>query len=514
MREKLKSLLSLIFFWLILGFLYIFLFQIYLPRVNAFGCFDDCFNYVAGYFLLKGKTLYSEIFFNHQPLMAYISKIIQLATKPINIYELVLRHRQFLLLFGFLMNCLLIWRFSLVGLGFALIYELTKFYLFGDRFLAEGLVVYLLVYMTGLLWNKFTKRKIYPWEYIFAGFLTWVVIFAREPVGPLALVIYSLILWGKPFNKAKKFSLLLFFALSGLVFLFVPFRDYVFNVFVLNLKMGRATGVNIFKSFFYPVFILFTREKNLFSDFLFGLNIVFLILFFWLIFQKKSLVFLIFLILGLANLRAGKPGAIFYAAFQMLPWYGILIFTCFLLLLEIWQQQKKIALFIGAFLIFLLSRLVFSSQSWIRERPDPHKEFLVNFGYLQQVGEVVKALSEPNDTLFLDGFDDLIYWQADRLSSYKYSWYTSFMPYVSKYAEARFEMFAKSPPDFYYGTCSDKKVEIWMMPKEFVGDYQQLYSEGKPSCLYIRKTKISKITAEQWQKAKEIGYELPKSGRE
>jgi len=33
---------------------YAFLYQILIPRVSSFGCFDDCFNIVGGYFILNG----------------------------------------------------------------------------------------------------------------------------------------------------------------------------------------------------------------------------------------------------------------------------------------------------------------------------------------------------------------------------------------------------------------------------------------------------------------------------
>lgn len=131
---------KLIFYFSLFGILIlssIFLYQIYFPRVNAFGCFDDCFNYLGGYFLSKGKILYSQIFFNHQPLMAYLSQFIQLNLKLISIYDLLLKHRQTVFLFGILMDALLILRFGLAGLGFTFFYEFFKFYLFGDRFLQK-----------------------------------------------------------------------------------------------------------------------------------------------------------------------------------------------------------------------------------------------------------------------------------------------------------------------------------------------------------------------------------------
>src|SRR5579871_1635124 len=122
------------------------LYKIYIPRINAFGCFDDCNNFMGGYFLLHGKRLFSEIFFNHAPGMAYISYLIQSLFHPRNLYELILRHRQFVILFGFFGNLFLLLRFGWKASGFIILYELSKFYLFGDRFLAEAIIVYPIVY--------------------------------------------------------------------------------------------------------------------------------------------------------------------------------------------------------------------------------------------------------------------------------------------------------------------------------------------------------------------------------
>jgi len=104
----LKKHSSSLFFLFILGFLYIFLYQIFLPRINAFGCFDDCFNFLAGYFLSLKKVLYSQIFFNHAPIPAFLSYAIQETTKPINIYDLVLKHRLTLFFFSSLFNAFLV----------------------------------------------------------------------------------------------------------------------------------------------------------------------------------------------------------------------------------------------------------------------------------------------------------------------------------------------------------------------------------------------------------------------
>src|SRR6185369_14454113 len=177
--------------------LYFFLYKLLIPRINAFGCMDDCNNFLGGYFLLHGKQLFSQIFFNHAPFMAHISAFIQYVSRPENLHELILRHRQFVLLFGLVSEILLILRFGIVGLPFAVLYETTKFYLAGDRFLGEGLIVYPFVYLLGLLFTKLQKQKLFSLDYILASLCVWMVIFTREPYSIAILFMYLIFLWRK-----------------------------------------------------------------------------------------------------------------------------------------------------------------------------------------------------------------------------------------------------------------------------------------------------------------------------
>ncbi len=111
----------------------IVLYKIFSTRALAFGCFDDCANYMAGYFMKHGRELYSEIFYNHIMGMAHFSFAIQSMYDSINIYDLVLIHRKFIMFVSFIFGVLIIKRFSWQGLVFVVMYELTKFYVFGDR---------------------------------------------------------------------------------------------------------------------------------------------------------------------------------------------------------------------------------------------------------------------------------------------------------------------------------------------------------------------------------------------
>ncbi len=48
-----------------------------------------------------------------------------------------------------------------------------------------------------------------------------------------------------------------------------------------------------------------------------------------------------------------------------------------------------------------------------------------------------------------------------------------------------------------------------MMPEKYIADYLRLIAFGKPSCIFVRKDKVSKISKEQLQKIRELGYEVP-----
>lgn len=500
--------------------IYIILYKIYMPKVNAFGCFDDCFNIVAGYFIASGKKLYSEIFFNHQPLMAYFSSFLQTKFHPINIYDLILTHRQGILAFSFAMNVLIVLRFGLPMLGFVLLYEFSKFYVFGDRFLAEGIIVYPLVYLAGLVWQKYTGQRLYWYDYVLSSLFAWVVIFAREPYIIISIVLFSLILIGKPFSYQKKVALSLFILLTIFLLAILPMPEYFFNVVTVNSQIFHSETENLLgfgaiNLFIYPIIVLFGGEWNIFRYFLVGLDLIFLVSFLLLfkIKEKRKALFILFLILGFANVRIVPPGKIFYETFHMIVWYGLFIATLLHLLKTLFMYKRKIAISLSIILMILFVYIVGSPKSFVREKNDPHYELITNYGKELQVGEVVRLLSKPTDTLFLDGGDDLIYWQAKRTSSYKYSWYTSGMLRFSKYRQARIDMFEKNPPDFYYRFCTKEKIADYFLPKPYEDDYQNIYSFGKPTCLYVKKSKIDSIEGERWKKAKEFLYELPNDAK-
>lgn len=503
--------------------IYYVLYQIYIPRVNAFGCFDDCNNFMRGYFFLHGNPLFSHVFSGHQPFGSYISALVQFVTTPENIYELVLRHRQFIMAFGLVSNILLILRFGPKILIFTVIFEFSKFYIFGDRFLGESMVVYPAIYLTGLVFLKLLNKKINKFDYIITAVLCWFIVFLRITYVPMVLFLLLFIFWEWPIKKipgVKIISIALFIILSLITVLFHDIPEYFFNVVVFNYQVnlpaeGRLEmfGPKILHWFFYPIYIFFYGPVNIFKTLLIGINIVFIFLFAKLIYRRKFiLAIFIFILLGAANIRTAIPGNLFLGSFHMVPWFGVFIFTTVFLLFEELKNKRifflGLAIILGGFLVMIISPEYFA-----KKEIDTHKEFIDNYGYILQQGEVIKILSDKNDTLFLDASDDLIYWQSGLFSPYRYSWYTSSMPAFEKYSNERMSMFRNNPPDFYreYGRCPKKDGEIasYFLP-EFIRDsYVRLYENGEESCIYVHKDKLVEISEEKRAKAGEWLYTIP-----
>jgi len=112
---------------------------VYYKLAVSYSFIDEFNNYLAGYFLLQEKVLYTQIFFQHNMLMAYISEIIQFLLHPDSLYKLVIYHRLFVLVFALIWDIFFVIRFRYIGLLFAILFEISKYFLFGNLFLAESL---------------------------------------------------------------------------------------------------------------------------------------------------------------------------------------------------------------------------------------------------------------------------------------------------------------------------------------------------------------------------------------
>lgn len=503
----------------ILCVLWVWLFRIYHNRVSAFGCFDDCFNIVGGYFLLTGKRLYTQLFFDHQPFMAYGSAAIQQLGSFTSLYSLIRVHRDIIIAISIISTMLLTLRFGLVGFGFSLLYELTKGYLFGERFLGESIIVYPVVYLSGLVWESIQKKPIRAVEAYLAALFTWMVMFTREPYVPLAIFLFCA-LWF--FSKKRKAVLnggLLLGCISVATIMAIGPRDYYFNLVTANISIMAKEGAGLVP-WMKPVFILLYPIVLLLPI---GLSNVFrtvetsiaLLLVASMVLLVKHqgkktfpLIAYVFVALALANIRPPwVVGEIWYGNFHHLIWYALAIFFA-MEAVALLRQRTLWWWKIGTVLcVSLILYAAATPSSYLHDVVDRTEEFTVNYAQPFVTGEIIRLLSAPGDTLFVDREDDLIYWQTKLPTPYRYGWYTSMMPLFAPYRDARQQMFQTTPPTFLFRLCTKGIVDPAPVPN--IDVYVRITIRGEPSCLFIHTSKLPAITDEQWKNVEKYSVTKP-----
>lgn len=491
----------------------------YYQRIGAFGCFDDCHTIVSGYFMTRGRTLYSEIFYNHQLIMPFVSFLIQSLYKAKTLYQLILVHRLFIYGFQLVILALLTWRFRWVGLTFILLYEPIKFYFLGDRFLPEALVPYLAAFLIGIVWERFNK-KLNSYDYYISAVLAWLIVFLREPYIPLGLLLFLLITFNRKITSIKWKPVILFLTLSCISILAVPIKDYINTVFVLNsqtiaaseLSAKHLNGIGIFKPLFYPITILLTKPITFLGQILAVLNVIFIFAgtYFAVKFRKIALLLIILIVLATAGVRLESPGYMFYEAFHMAPWYGVFIMSIALLLttLVTTTRQVKVKYIVSLLVILISSYSLFGKGSFVLDNVNSVEEFSTGFSRYQQYANAINTFSSKDDTFYVELWDDIMYWLSGLDSSYHYALFTPWIESTPKYADARKQMFLDNPPDIYY--CSEEVTYNSgnFLPEYLKPSYKQVFKDNVPLCLYISNNTVEQLSADQLKVAAQRGYSL------
>jgi hypothetical protein len=511
--------------WTLLLATFIFfvpVFLLYYKESVSFHFIDEYNNFLAGYFLLKGKVLYSQIFFQHQPLMAYISYILQKVLHPSSLYKLVIYHRLVVVLVALLFDLLLVYRFRFVGLLFAIIFELTKYHLFGSTFLAESIVVYPLVYLFGLIWETLHKREVADWEILLSGLLTFFVVFMREPYTITAVVLFAILLIPKRRIQIKISAVGIFLLFSLITVAPLPIHDYLFEIAKVNVSAvakdevrgNHLLGFGIIGIFIYPIIILLHGSINYFRGILILLDLLFLIAFFkYFVLDKQWRNGLILLfILGISNIRITPPGTIFFGAYHMIVWYGLFVFSTIFLVKNIFAEKNYnlFKIFTAALLTVFCIYIVLPQNSLIWDKYDKQTVFNNNYAQYFITGKLVQNLSDEKTTFFVDGWDNLSYWQADQNVSFPFLFWYPPMSKFSIYTKARAEMFKNDPPEFVYSNCGVDKGKIfsYTFPEYSVREYDMIYYAKSPTCLYVRKSAVNTIAKEKWNSLNQSGFYL------
>ncbi|HWY80230.1 MAG TPA: hypothetical protein VNW29_07775 [Candidatus Sulfotelmatobacter sp.] len=141
-------------------------------------------------------------------------------------------------------------------------------------------------------------------------------------------------------------------------------------------------------------------------------------------------------------------------------------------------HRSAYRIIVSILLLFFYLYLILSSNSFLWSTLDRQTTFSINYGLYYSNGEVVRDLADSRTTFFVDGWDSLIYWQADQPVPYPYLFYYPPMKSFAIYTKARAEMFKKNPPEFVYSYC--KLVKNKFVPYSF-----DEYSSGVYKTFYF-----------------------------
>lgn len=481
----------------------IFLGFFYQRQSLSFHFVDEEDNIILGNFLLKGEKLYSDLFSQHQPL-AYIgsTQIIKIS-EPNTLFLLIKRHREAVIAWSIFWAVILILRFKLIMVGTLLIYEPIKFLLFGNLFLSESLVIYPFLYILG--WVFLENKQIIKWETFLLGICLGLSFFLLLPLWPILIVLTFLIYW-----KLKKTVKLGWLGLLGgamlpiiLTLSYISISDYFFNAFYINIKyyIPMTSQEPMFKvllnAFFAPIISLTIWEGRSATLQIIQVLSVILLLNSFLLLKLKNyyLIILIFLILGLTNLRFVVPGKQLYSGFHILPWFIALILltmtTIKFTLNQYHQLWWKIS--IAIFLIFSFL-IIYKESSLLFKTTDMNKDFYINYSRQADIGSAIKIMKNKNDNLFVAPDEWLIYYQAEIPHFSKMVNYYAWMSNVPEIKNPLQQKFTENLPVFFY--C-DKCQFGYFGLEQFFDNYQYIKKDGNATKLMVLKTKLKSLTDKQ-----------------
>ncbi|RJQ27337.1 hypothetical protein C4577_01565 [Candidatus Parcubacteria bacterium] len=465
---------------------------------------DEEDNIVLGKYLLKGEKLYSDLFSQHQPLAYIFSAGVQKTTQPNSLYLLIKRHREFIILYSVVWSLILVALFRWPLFLFIVIYEPLKFYLFGNLFLSETLVVYPLLYL--LIRIFFSKKSFLNYELILTGFCFGLVIFLLSPIWPLTIFVFLYLLYRIKAQISKNIFLVsLGLLVPTLISLtFSSINEYFYNVFYVNYKYYIPIGsqdsfiIGFLKSLSAPVISLVLTSET--GPVIWITKLLSVILIFNLLIlasmKKYWHTILFFVILGLANSRYITPGKVFYEGFHLLPWVSALLMVVIFSTVEVIKDtDKKFLRIVPATLIavtifFSFYFSLYDSIGLLQKRDMANDQY-INYSRQFDFGEAIRIMKNEKDRLFVIPDEWLLYWQADiKHASYMVNYY-AWMPSVPKIKTDVDNMFVNNPPEFFYCEPCDEKDLIKY------GNYQIVKKEKKNTKLYILKDKAKQLSIGQ-----------------
>lgn len=455
---------------------------------------DEDDNIVIGGLLNNSNKLYVDIFTQHQPSAYIMSGIIQKITRPQNIYMVVKRHREFMIIWSAIWLIFLSWRFGWRLWLAGSILELSKIILLGNMFLAESLVLYPLIYLIAYMLEQ--GRGKYPKEIFLVIATYWFVWFTLSPLWPFLIFYFfwGLLTTSGPKQHFLNYSLVGVSA-AGYLIIATDLGKYLYDVVYINYKyyLPLTTQISfsesLLKAVASPIMPIFASGHSP----LLGL----IKLFSWIMFatisysiykKKISSGFLYIMILALVSLRYINPNNTLYGGFHMLPWFGIMTYLAIHSLADL---KLRLLTRLGVFMVFLvlvISLLFPLVKNNLLDSRDKERDYYIHYSPGEDIWSLVKILSRKQAlSVWVEPVEYWPYWQS---GARPYSTMVNYYGWMDQ-SEPLKNMLKISLdqelPDIIWNDNGEGS-------KEYLDNYLRFKRDGKYINLYLRNDRLDLLT--------------------
>lgn len=473
------------------------------------------------------SKLYKDITTNHQPLPIITSAVFFRLVKYQNPFMEIERLRQFMFLISFLGALVLVIKFRFVGLTAVILTETLKFYLFGYHLLAESLVLYPVMFITGIIATYLFKKQLkishihQNLEVILFGLSTFWIAFSLLPTWPFLLFTNLIYLY---YLKNSKKLLLLFSIILPTILLFtlISIKDWYHYAILDNIKYfipseTETKSWRIFLSILLYPFQSVINSKEPIGKYLLIVVVALtstVIVTSSKIKTKSSFIFkfiLIYSLLILLNLRIYKINVGFYTAFHILPLLGGLTITTVILFentICLFKKESTKKIVFLSFGIFLLITALFFNTIWWKENINKTDEHFIQYGDLESLGTALKIIKLENDKLLVGQLEGLLNIFANIPVAGRQNAYLDWSFQSEESKSYILSLMKNSPPTFIYFPPGGLYFNL--LTPYLNNDYTQIQrGDGNPTNAYVLSSQINKRSKQQWKDYKSLFYKIP-----
>lgn len=495
-------------------------FQLYKVTVNYAQTdrfVDENDHMIGGYFLLKGKKLYKDISVVHQPLNYYFGSVGQKIFKVNSLFSFINRQRLMILLYSLSWNLLFLVFFGPVAVLFMLIFEISKFWFLGNLLLGETLAVYPLLFLFGMVIKKlFFKAELKLFELVIFSIATFTSTFLLLQLWPTIFLLNLAMLFSYRKNLKNILYLLSpFVLLTMILFIFVPFKYYIQEVFVYNFRyyLPYMSKINGFMGYVKMIFLPLTsfhKNFNSMEMIIIALTFIYIYLFyfFW---KKKNLLAFLFLVVCIVSTN-NRGNMINYNDFHLLPWLGAYIFFPIMLLPLLFKKKMKVkpltSIGVTAIVLLLIIFVNFFAKTPFKDKKNVMSENDINFHDINKYGMAIKAIRSPGDRLIAIPSDNLIHWVSETDLATRQIEYYGWQYSIKEDKERLINVFKNHPAEFIVNGDSANSLPPFV--KDYVDEkYVQIKEQNKPSRLFVLKSILPRISDDQWNNFTYLLFEKP-----